>query len=80
LKGTNYIHQADTSRPSATTILNRLNIGKDQFILLAESTPYANKGRVAITLPCNIDNPAQPLFQVLAGSAPDLRSMSLGYL
>jgi hypothetical protein len=35
---------------------------------------------VAITLPCNKDNPAQPLFQVLVGRAPDLFSMPLGYL
>jgi hypothetical protein len=78
--GTDYIHQADTSRSSVTTLLNGLNFSKNQFILLADSTPYANKGHVAITLPCNKDNPAQPLFQVLVGRAPDLFSMPLGYL
>ncbi len=78
--GTDYILQADTTRSTSTTLLNGLNFSKDQFVLLADTTPYASKGHVAITLPCNKDNPAQPLFQVLVGRAPDLFSMPLGYL
>jgi hypothetical protein len=78
--GTNYIHQADTTRSTATTLLNGLNFSNGQFVLLSDSTPYASKGHVAITLPCSKDNPAQPLFQVLVGRAPDFFSMPLGYL
>ena len=78
--GTNYIHQADTSRSTTTTLLNGLNFSKGQFILLADTTPYASKGHLAITLPCNKDNPAQPIFQALVGRAPDVFAMPLGYL
>ncbi len=78
--GTNYIHQADTGRSTTTTLLNGLNFSKGQFILLADTTPYASKGHLAITLPCNKDNPAQPIFQALVGRAPDVFTMPLGYL
>jgi hypothetical protein len=78
--GTNYIHQADTSRSTTTTLLNGLNFSKGQFILLADTTPFASKGHLAITLPCNKDNPAQPIFQALVGRAPDVFAMPLGYL
>ena len=78
--GTNYIHQADTSRSTTTTLLDGLNFSKGQFILLADTTPYASKGHLAITLPCNKDNPAQPIFQALVGRAPDVFAMPLGYL
>ena len=61
--GTDYIHQADTSRSTTTTLLNGLNFTKGQFVLLYDTTPYASKGHLAITLPCNKDNPAQPIFQ-----------------
>jgi hypothetical protein len=78
--GTNYIHQADTSRSTTTTLLDGLNFSKGQFVLLADTTPYASKGHLSITLPCNKDNPAQPIFQALVGRAPDLFAMPLGYL
>jgi hypothetical protein len=78
--GTNYIHQADTSRSTTTILLNGLNFSKGQFILLADTTPFASKGHLAITLPCNKDNPAQPIFQALVGRAPDVFAMPLGYL
>jgi hypothetical protein len=78
--GTNYIHQADTSRSTTTILLDGLNFSKGQFILLADTTPYASKGHLAITLPCNKGNPAQPIFQALVGRAPDVFAMPLGYL
>ncbi|MGN6347616.1 MAG: hypothetical protein ACTHME_07940, partial [Candidatus Nitrosocosmicus sp.] len=53
--GTNYIHQADTSRSTTTTVLNGLNFSNGQLILLADDTPYASKGHIAITLPCSKD-------------------------
>jgi len=78
--GTDYIHQADTSRSATTTLLNGLNFTKGQFVLLYDTTPYASKGHLTITLPCNKDNPAQPIFQALVGRAPALFAMPLGYL
>jgi hypothetical protein len=78
--GTDYIHQADTGKTSSTILLNGQNFSKNQIMLIADSTPYASKGHIAITFPCNKNNPAQPIFQVLVGRAPDLFSMPLGYL
>ena len=78
--GTNYIHQTDTTKSISTILLNGQNFSKNQFLLIADSTPYASKGHIAITFPCNKDNPAQPIFQVLVGEAPDLFSMPLGYI
>lgn len=78
--GANYIHQADTTKSISTILLNGQNFSKNQFMLLADSTPYASKGHVAITFPCNKDNPAQPIFQMLVGQAPDLFAMPLGYI
>ncbi|HXT83214.1 MAG TPA: hypothetical protein VN704_02610 [Verrucomicrobiae bacterium] len=78
--GTNYIHQTDTTKSISTILLNGQNFSKNQFLLIADSTPYASKGHIAITFPCNKNNPAQPIFQVLVGQAPDLFSMPLGYI
>src|SRR6185437_6449883 len=69
--GTNYIHQTDTTKSISTILLNGQNFSKNQFLLIADSTPYASKGHIAITFPCNKNNPAQPIFQVLVGQAPD---------
>ncbi len=76
----NYIHESDTNRASLTVLLGGHTLGKDEFILLYDSTPYATKGHVALNLPCDSQNPRNPLFQVLVGRAPDLTPMSLGYL
>ncbi len=78
--GANNIYQADTSKTISTTLLNGLNFSQNSFLFLFDSTPYATKGHIALTLPCNRDNPAQPLFQVLVGQAPDLFSMPVGYI
>jgi hypothetical protein len=48
--------------------------------LLYDSTPYASKGHIALNLPCDSNNPNNPLFQVLVGRAPDLVPTTLGYL
>lgn len=75
-----YIHESDTNRASLTVLLGGHTLGKDEFILLYDSTPYATKGHVALNLPCDSQNPRNPMFQVLVGRAPDLTPMSLGYL
>lgn len=76
----NYIHSSDTNRASSTVLLNGITLRDGEFLILYDSTPYASKGHVALTLPCNADNPRNPLFQVLVGRAPDLTAMPLGYI
>ncbi len=78
--GTNYVYQTDTSKFMYTTLLNGLNFSQNQFLLMYDSTPFASKGHVAMTLPCNKDNPSQSMFQVLEGRAPDLFPVPLGYI
>jgi len=78
--GIDYVYQTDTSKNMHTILLNGLNFSQNQFLLMYDSTPVASKGHIAITLPCNEDNPAQPLFQILVGRAPDLFPLPLGYI
>ncbi len=78
--GTNYTYQTDTSKNMHTILLNGLNFSQNQFLLMYDSTPYASKGHIAITLPCNEDNSSQSLFQILVGRAPDLFPLPLGYI
>ncbi len=78
--GTDYIHQADTGKTTSTILLNGQNFSKNQIMLIADSTPYASQGHFAITSPCDKKNPAQPIFQVLVGRAPNLFSLPLGYI
>ncbi|MBA3978385.1 MAG: hypothetical protein H0X50_09385 [Nitrosopumilus sp.] len=78
--GANYIYQTDTGKSMQTTLLNGQNFSQNEFLLMYDSTPYASKGHVAMTLPCNEDEPALPTFQVLAGRAPDLFPLPLGYI
>lgn len=76
----NYSHEADTDRTSQTALLNGLNLNPNEFVLLYDSTPYASKGHIALNLPCDANQPNNPLFQVLIGRAPDLAPTTLGYL
>jgi hypothetical protein len=76
----NYSHEADTDRTSQTALLNGLNLNPNEFVLLYDSTPYASKGHIALNLPCDANQPNNPLFQVLVGRAPDLAPTTLGYL
>jgi hypothetical protein len=76
----NYSHKADTNRASQTVLLNGLNLNTTEFLLLYDSTPYASKGHIALNLPCDSNNPNNPLFQVLVGRAPDLVPTTLGYI
>lgn len=76
----NYSHKADTDRSSQAILLNGLNLGANEFLLLYDSTPYASKGHIALNLPCDANSPNNPLFQVLVGRAPDLAPTTIGYL
>src|SRR5215813_9346951 len=45
-----------------------------------DSTPYAVKGHIALSMPCDARNPQAPLFHILVGRAPDLAPAAVGYL
>lgn len=76
----NYSHKADINRASQAVLLNGLSLNASEFLLLYDSTPYASKGHIALNLPCEANNPNNPLFQVLVGRAPDLVPTTLGYI
>jgi hypothetical protein len=79
-KSLDYVHQADISTTSTNILLNGINLTQDEFILLYDSTPFGSKGHIAVNLPCNPDNPLDPIFDILVGRAPDLYVLPLGYL
>jgi hypothetical protein len=78
--GTNYIYQTDVGKAVQPILLNGMNFSQNQFLLFYDSTPFASKGHVAMTLPCNEENPSKPSFQILSGRAPDLFTVPLGYI
>ena len=78
--GTNYIYQTDVDKTTQPILLNGMNFSQNQFLLFYDSTPFASKGHVAFTIPCNPENPSKPLFQLLSGRAPDLFTVPLGYI
>jgi hypothetical protein len=79
-KSLDYVHQADISTTSTNILLNGINLTQGEFILLYDSTPFGSKGHIAVNLPCNPDNPLDPIFDILVGRAPDLYVLPLGYL
>ena len=79
-KSLDYVHQGDTSMTSTNILLNGINLTQGEFILLYDSTPFASKGHIAVNLPCNPNNPLDPIFDILVGRAPDLYVLPLGYL
>ena len=78
--GTNYIYQTDVGKQVQPVLLNGMNFSQNQFLLFYDSTPFATKGHVAVTLPCSEENPSKPSFQILSGRAPDLFTVPLGYI
>lgn len=79
-KSLDYVHQGDISTTSTNILLNGINLTQGEFILLYDSTPFGSKGHIAVNLPCNPNNPLDPIFDILAGRAPDLFVLPLGYL
>lgn len=79
-KSLDYVHQGDISTTSTNILLNGINLTQGEFILLYDSTPFGSKGHIAVNLPCNLDNPLDPIFDILVGRAPDLFVLPLGYL
>jgi hypothetical protein len=75
-----YVHNATIDIASLTVLLSGLNLSQNQFILLYDSTSYASKGHIALSLPCDSTDPSSPLFQVLVGRAPDIIPTRLGYI
>ena len=79
-KSLDYVHQGDISTTSTNILLNGINLTQGEFILLYDSTPFGSKGHIAVNLPCNPDDPLDPIFDILVGRAPDLFVLPLGYL
>ena len=79
-KSLDYVHKGDISTSSTNILLNGITLNQSEFILLYDSTPFASKGHIAVNLPCNPNNPLDPIFDILVGRAPDLFVMPLGYL
>lgn len=75
-----YVHKANLDQASLTVPLHGVNLSKNQFILLYDSTPYATKGHIALNMPCDATSPNVPQFAVLVGRAPDLATLPVGYL
>jgi len=75
-----YTHKANINIATLTVPLHGINLSRNQFILLYDSTPYSSKGHIALNIPCDANNPAVPLFQVLIGRAPNLAPLPLGYI
>jgi hypothetical protein len=75
-----YTHKADMNIASLTIPLHGINLSRNQFILLYDSTPYSSKGHIALNIPCDASSPNIPLFQVLIGRAPNLAPLPLGYI
>ena len=79
-KSLDYIHKGEVSTSSLNILLNGISLNQSEFILLYDSTPFASKGHIAVNLPCNPNNPLDPIFDILVGRAPDLFVLPLGYL
>jgi hypothetical protein len=75
-----YVHKSDVNMAALTVPLHGINLSRNQFIILYDSTPYASKGHIALNLPCDANTPNVPIFQVLVGRAPDLAPLALGYI
>ena len=75
-----YVHKANLNQASLTIPLHGVNLSKNQFILLYDSTPYATKGHIALNMPCDASSPSIPLFEVLVGRAPELATLPVGYI
>jgi hypothetical protein len=79
-KSLDYVHKGDISTSSTNILLNGITLNQSEFILLYDSTPFASKGHIAVNLPCDPNNPLDPIFDILVGRAPDLFVLPLGYL
>jgi len=76
----NYVHNSDISTSSMNVLLNGILLRNDEFIFLFDSTPFASKGHIAFVVPCDVNNPTTPQFQLLTGRAPNLSSHPPAYL
>jgi hypothetical protein len=79
-KSLDYVHKGNIDITSVNILLNGINLTQGEFILLYDSTPFASKGHIAVNLPCNPNNPLEPIFDILVGQAPDLVVLPLGYI
>jgi hypothetical protein len=74
-------HDADLNvvRDSETLLLSGQTVPPKDYIHLYDSSPYKIvNGHVALKIPCHENS--QPKLNVLAGQAPDLKSIALVYI
>jgi hypothetical protein len=64
-KSLNYVHKSDTGMSMQNVLLNGINLSSNQFLPLFDSTPYASKGHIELSVPCDSSSPEIPYFQVL---------------
>jgi hypothetical protein len=79
-KSLNYIHKSDTGMSMQNVLLNGINLSSNQFIPLFDSTPYASKGHIELSVPCDSSNPEISYFQVLVGRAPNVTAITPAYV
>lgn len=79
-KSLNYVHKSDTGMSMQNVLLNGINLSSNEFIPLFDSTPYASKGHIELSVPCDSSNPQIPYFQILVGQAPNVTALTPGYI
>jgi hypothetical protein len=79
-KSLNYVHKSDVGMSMQNVLLNGINLSSNEFIPLFDSTPYASKGHIELSLPCDSNSPQIPYFQILVGQAPNVTALTPGYI
>jgi hypothetical protein len=79
-KSLNYVHKSDTGMSMQNVLLNGINLSSNQFLPLFDSTPYASKGHIELSVPCDSSSPEIPYFQVLIGQAPNITALTPAYI
>jgi hypothetical protein len=79
-KSLNYVHKSDTGMSMQNVLLNGINLSSNEFIPLFDSTPYASKGHILLSVPCDSSTPEIPYFQVVVGRAPNVTALTPAYV
>jgi hypothetical protein len=79
-KSLNYVHKSDTGMSMQNVLLNGINLSSNEFIPLFDSTPYASKGHIELSVPCDSSSPEIAYFQVLVGRAPNVTALTPAYV
>ena len=76
----NYTQSFERGMTSNTILLNGVTLRNGEFIHVYDSTPFVSKGHIAMTLPCDKNNPERSLFDLLIGEAPAFSPVNPGYI